>query len=221
MANLTLVIGNKNYSSWSLRAWLMLKQTGVEFEEVRIALDQPDTAERIRQYSPSGRVPVLLEGDLVLWESIAIGEYLAEQYPEAGLWPQERTARAIARAVSAEMHSGFLALRQQLPMDCRTRHKTWHISPEVQKEIDRISQLWQQCRRQFSHQDGNDAGWLFGRLTLADAMYAPVASRFVTYGVQLDLASQAYVDTLWALPAMQEWLTAAAMESEVIEQHKL
>ncbi|NJN85529.1 MAG: glutathione S-transferase family protein [Leptolyngbyaceae cyanobacterium SL_7_1] len=221
MANLTLVIGNKNYSSWSLRAWLMLKQTGVAFEEVRIALDQPDTATRIRQYSPSGRVPVLLDGDLVLWESIAIGEYLAEQYPEAGLLPKEKTARAIARAVSAEMHSGFLALRQQLPMDCRTRHQNWQIAPAVQQDIDRITQLWQQCRAQFRHQDGDDSGWLFGDLTLADAMFAPVASRFVTYGVQLDPASQAYVDTIWALPAMQDWLTAAAAELEVIEAHKL
>lgn len=218
---LTLVIGNKNYSSWSLRAWLMLKQAGVEFDQVRIPLDMPDTADRIRHYSPSGRVPVLHQADLVIWESIAIGEYIAEQYPNARLLPEEVHARAIARSVSAEMHAGFQALRAQLPMDCRTRHAKWQISPEVQRDADRIMQIWQHCRGQFSHQTSHPGEWLFGHFTLADAMYAPVVSRFVTYGVSLDATSQAYVDAMWALPAMQEWLAAAEQESEVIEEHKL
>lgn len=211
---LQLVIGNKNYSSWSLRAWLMLKQVGLEFEEIRIPLYQPQTRQQLAHYSPSGKVPVLIHETLVIWESIAIGEYIAELVPDR-LLPVDPAIRAIARAVSAEMHAGFLPLRMQLPMDCRTRHSDWCITPEVQQNIDRITAIWHQCRQQGKRTAAN-GDLLFGQFSLADAMFAPVVSRFVTYGVRLDPISQAYMDAVLSLPAMQTWLTAAEAEAETI-----
>ncbi|MBE9177580.1 glutathione S-transferase family protein [Oculatella sp. LEGE 06141] len=217
MAEFTLVIGNKNYSSWSLRAWLALKQADIEFNELRILLDQPDTRNRLLQQSPSGKVPVLRHGSLVIWESIAICEYIAEQRPDRHLLPTNRTARAIARAVSAEMHAGFAPLRQHMPMDCRARRPGQGLKPGVSENIERITTIWRDCRHQF----GNTGDFLFGQFTIADAMYAPVVSRFITYGVQLDECSQAYVEAMVALPAMQEWLLAAAAETEHIAESKL
>lgn len=212
----TLVIGNKNYSSWSLRAWLALKLTGVEFTEIRIPLDTPETRDCILQYSPSGKVPVLKHGDLLIWESIAICEYLAEQFPDRHLWPLSRAARAIARSVSAEMHSGFQTLREHMPMDCRGRYPGQGMTPVVAIDIQRITEIWKTCRQQF----GGDGDFLFGTVCLADVMYAPVVSRFITYGVQLGGVCQAYADALWNLPAFQEWLGAAAIEMEVITKLK-
>lgn len=210
--SLTLIIGNKNYSSWSLRSWLTLKQSGLEFEEVRIPLDLPDTTQRILEYSPSARVPALRHNDLSLWESLAICEYIAELAPDRSLWPADPAARAIARAVSAEMHSGFSDLRSHLPMDCRARRPR-AATPTVQRDIDRIFALWQTCRQQF----GSAGEFLFGDFSIADAMYAPVATRFVTYGVPLPPVAQAYIEAIWQLPAMQEWLKAAEAETEIIE----
>lgn len=216
MSPLTLVIGNKNYSSWSLRPWLAMKQAGLDFAEVRIPLDTPETRSQILQYSPTGRVPVLIHDDLTVWDSLAICEYLAEQF--VGRWlPEGREARAIARSVSAEMHSGFSHLRQHMPMDCRARLPGQGRAPGVQSDIDRITEIWQTCRQQF----GASGDFLFGQFTIADAMYAPVVSRFVTYGVELNEIAQAYADVIWALPAMQEWLTAAAAESEYLADSKL
>lgn len=209
---LILIIGNKNYSSWSLRPWLVLKQSGLEFSEVRIPLDLPDTTDRIRKYSPSGRVPVLRHNELTVWESLAICEYIAELAPDRQLWPADAAARAVARAVSAEMHSGFSDLRSQMPVDCRARRPRTATSA-VQRDIDRICNLWQTCRQEF----GGTGDFLFGNFSIADAMYAPVATRFVTYAVPLPPIAQAYVDSLWQLPGMQEWLTAAAAEAEVID----
>ncbi|MDX2217247.1 MAG: glutathione S-transferase family protein [Oculatellaceae cyanobacterium bins.114] len=217
MTHFSLVIGNKNYSSWSLRAWLTLKQSGLEFTEIRIPLDTPETHAQIAQHSPSGRVPVLIHNDLHIWESLAICEYITEQVPDRYLLPQDATARAIARAVSSEMHTGFQALRQHMPMDCRSRHPGEGRQPGVQSNIERITQLWQETRQRF----GAGGDFLFGQFTYADAMFAPVVSRFVTYGVSLDPVAQAYADAIWALPTMQEWLAAAEAEVEVIEDHKL
>jgi glutathione S-transferase len=217
MAELTLVIGNKNYSSWSLRAWLTLKQAGAAFDEIRIPLDTPDTHAQILQHSPSGRVPALHHGSLTIWESIAICEYIAELFPDRHLLPTDPAARAIARTVSAEMHAGFVPLRQYMPMDCRARRPGEGKLPGVQENIDRITHLWRTCRQQF----GSQGDFLFGHFTFADAMYAPVVSRFVTYGVSLDSVCQAYADAIWALPAMQEWLTAAEAETEHIAESKL
>jgi glutathione S-transferase len=214
MNDLSIVIGNKNYSSWSLRAWLVLKQTGAAFDEIVIPLDRPETKEKLRAHSPSGRVPVLKHGSETIWESLAIAEYLAELFPAARLWPAHPTARAVARAVSSEIHAGFVALRTHMPMEIRGRYSGKGCGRGVDKDIDRIADLWRACRNRF----GNDGDYLFGRFTIADAMYAPVVSRFITYDVELDDVSTAYRDAVWGWPAMQAWATAADDEPWVIEQ---
>lgn len=209
MSDLVLVIGSKRYSSWSLRPWLALKQTGTPFEELVVTLRQPDTKARILQHSPSGKVPLLKHGSLIVWESLAICEYLAELWPEAGLWPQDRVARAVARSVSTEMHAGFMALRQHLPMDVCASTPMAALAPEVMADVDRIQKIWRDCRDRF----GAGGPFLFGRFSIADAIYAPVATRFTTYGVELAPVCQAYVEAIWALPAMQEWKAAAEKET--------
>lgn len=211
MAQLTLVIGNKNYSSWSLRPWLAMRQAELDFAEIRIPLDLPTTSQAIRHYSPSGKVPVLLDGSLVVWESLAICEYIAENFAP-NLWPKNRQARAVARSVSAEMHAGFSFLRQNMPMDCRSRFPGEGLTLEVQADIERIAAIWRNCRHQF----GGWGKFLFGDFAIADAMFAPVVSRFFTYSVKLDPISQAYMEAIWSLPAMQEWLIAASEEVESI-----
>ncbi|MFQ6022496.1 MAG: glutathione S-transferase family protein [Acidiferrobacterales bacterium] len=209
-----IYLGNKNYSSWSLRAWLVLKHSGATFDESVIPLDQASTKERIRTHSPSGRVPVLRHGDYTIWESLAIAEYLAELFPSANLWPKQLTARAVARAVSAEIHAGFAALRAHLPMDTRARYPMKQSSAQVDADIRRIVAIWIDCRERF----GNGGDFLFGPFTIADAMYAPVVSRFVTYSVDLDPVAAAYREAVWQWPAMQEWVAAAQAEPWVIEQ---
>ncbi|HEY9904262.1 MAG TPA: glutathione S-transferase family protein [Candidatus Sericytochromatia bacterium] len=216
MTQLTLVIGNKNYSSWSLRPWLAMKQAGLDFAEIRIPLDAPMTYQEIRRYSPSGRVPVLLDGDVTVWDSLAICEYVAECFA-TNLWPEDRVARAVARSISAEMHSGFASLRENLPMDCRAQLCVLGINPAVQADIDRITTIWRECREKFAA-GGN---LLFGHFTIADAVFAPVVSRFITYQVKLDPVSQAYVEAVWTLPAMQEWVAAATNETESIPSLQL
>jgi glutathione S-transferase len=212
MADLTLVIANKNYSSWSLRPWLALKQMGVPFQEIRIPLRQPDTRARILEHSPGGKVPILKDGSIAVWESLAIIEYLAEKFPAAGLWPADPPARAEARSIAAEMHAGFAALRQQLPMDIRSR-KPLKADGAAEADITRILEMWRGARARY----GAGGPFLFGKFSGADAMYAPVATRFRTYGVALDEVTSAYVDAIFALPAMQEWVAAAATEAEVID----
>lgn len=207
MADLKLVIGTKTYSSWSLRPWLALRLAKAEFEEILIPLRRPETAETIRRYSPSGRVPLLIRGDLRIWDSLAICEYAAELFPAARLWPEDPAARATARAVSCEMHAGFAALRRDLSMNCRLRT---HLEPEAETaaEIARVTDLWRDCRARF----GSQGPFLFGAPTIADCMYAPVVSRFVSYGIALDPVTAAYRDAVLALPPMQDWLAAAAAE---------
>ena len=200
MSSLVLTIGNKNYSSWSLRAWLALKQTGQPFEEILIPLDLPQTRSQILQHSPTGLVPALKHGDIHLWESIAICEYLAETFPATKLWPQDTEARACARAVSAEMHAGFSPLRRHLPMDCRSHYPNHPIPLDVRANIDRIQQLWTLCRQTYSDRDPEkDAGFLFGSFTIADAMYAPVVTRFRTYDVTLDPICEDYAEAILSL----------------------
>lgn len=209
MQPFTLVIGNKNFSSWSLRAWLALKVAGVEFQEVNIALRQPDTKAQILKYSPSGMVPALVHGDTTVWDSLAICEYIAELFPEKKLWPEDQAARAIARSVSAEMHSGFLALRTNLPMDIQGFFKDFDVPADAQKNINRISYLWQNAREQF----GKQGDFLFGQFSIADIMYAPVVSRFHTYDVSLhSKVCKTYMDAVWNHPHMQEWVKAAQKE---------
>ena len=214
MADLTIYLGNKNYSSWSLRAWLVLKRTTVAFDEVVIPLYQPGSRETVLKYSPSGRVPALRHGDLTVWESLAICEYLAETFPNFALWPSDQAARARARSVSAEMQSSFRALREQMPMNVRSSFPGRGLAPEVQADINRIMSIWRDCRTRYGEGNGE---FLFGQFTIADAMFAPVVTRFRTYKTDLEREAEAYCDTIMALPAMQEWIAAAKNEPMIVE----
>lgn len=205
-----LVIGNKNYSSWSLRPWLLLRHHGVVFDEHRILLDTPQFAAEVAPWSPNGRVPALRHGEISVWDSLAICEYVSETFLAGAGWPDDAAARAQARAVSAEMHSGFQALRTAMPMNCRRRKPAAAASVETRHDIERVVALWNDCRRRF----GADGAFLFGGFSIADAMYAPVALRFLSYGVALDADARAYVDALLGLAALQEWLRAAEVETE-------
>ena len=204
-ASMTLVIGTKRYSSWSLRPWLAARMANVDFDEILIALRQPETKAEILRHSPSGKVPCLIHGDVTVWDSLAICEYLAELHPT--LWPEGREARAVARAVSAEMHSGFPNLRNTCSMDICALTPLAEVPPEVQTEIDRIRALWNDCRARFGAKAGGP--FLFGRFSVADAMYAPVVSRFTTFAIALDPVSRAYCDAIWSLAPMQDWKQAA------------
>jgi glutathione S-transferase len=214
MQQLTLVIGNKNYSSWSLRPWLVLRYFDIPFEEVRIPLYRAESAAALSQWSPSGLVPVLKHGDITVWDSLAICEYLQELYPGDPLWPTDRDVRAVARSVAAQMHAGFTALRQAMPMNCRETFPGQGLTTGSTADIQHVSAVWRQCRETF----GRDGNMLFGGFSIADAMYAPVALRFRTYGVKLDDVCESYVASLLSLPAMQEWVSAGRREEEVLEQ---
>ena len=217
MAEFKLIIGNKNYSSWSLRGWLALKKTGVDFEEILIPLHKPDTKEKIRAQSPSGWVPVLHGPDGPVWDSLAIAEYLADRFPAAGLWPADPAARAVARSIAAEMHSGFPALRRNYPMNMRATLPARPENPEAEADIARIEEIWTDCRRNF----GAGGPFLFGDFTAADAFYAPVVSRFATYGVAMGPVAEAYAEAVRDWPDMREWTDAAAAEPWVIEAYEV
>lgn len=214
MARLQLYIGNKNYSSWSLRGYLAVKASGLSFTETLIALRTEKTRQDILAGSPSGLVPAIVDGDIVVWESLAICEYLAEIAPAAGLWPTDPAARAHARAISAEMHAGFAALRRNMPMDITHDRRRESRADLVRDEIARIAAIWNEARSRFGTKDGGP--YLYGVFGAADAMYAPVATRFRTYGVQLDPVSSAYCEAIFAWPAFKEWEAAALAETAVI-----
>jgi glutathione S-transferase len=216
MADFTIYIGNKTYSSWSLRAWLMMKASGLAFEEVLIPLYQDGSRAELMRHSPSGKVPALRHRNRTVWDSLAIGEYLAEQAPQARLWPEDADARAVARSVSAEMHAGFATLRRLLSMNLRRTIRR-DIPPELQADIDRVTTIWRDCRRDH----GAGGAFLFGAFTIADAMYAPVVTRFRTYGVAIDREAQTYADAVWALPTLQDWIAAARNETMVVEAFEL
>lgn len=217
MADFKLYLGNKNYSSWSLRAWLVMKQCGVAFDEEVVPLREADTATAIRRHSPSGKLPALAVGELVIWESIAIAEYLAERFPDAKLWPADRTQRAAARACTAEMHAGFVELRKAVPMNCRHPVKLKSVSDAVQAEVDRLTQVWTDLRVRY----GASGAMLFGGFTIADAMFAPEVLRIAGAGLALTPPAQSYVDAVMALPAIAEWQTAAAAEPWLIPEFEL
>ena len=221
MAEFTVVIGNKNYSSWSLRGWLMAKIAGIEFEEIVIPLDLPDTQTAIRKHSPSGRVPVLLHRGLAVWESLAIAEYLNDLKPEAILWPSSAAARAHARAISAEMHAGFAELRNNMPMNIRASYPGKGMTPGVRADIERITGLWRDCRKRFAGAFQKDDGFLFGTFGAADAMYAPVVTRLRTYGVKVDSDGDAYCNAVLAHPAVKDWIDAAKHEPWLISAYEL
>ncbi len=218
MVDFTLILGNKAYSSWSLRGWLMVKLTGAAFDEVVVPLDRPETKAAIRAHSPSGRVPTLKTEGFAVWDTLAIAEYLHERFPEAGLWPEDPAARACARSATAEMHAGFPALRARLPMDLKRDPPGPGAGAAVDGalagEIARIVAIWSDCRAHF----GGAGDFLFGRFGAADAFYAPVATRFVTYGVALEGAAADYRDALVARPDLRQWIAAAKAEPWVIEE---
>ena len=222
MPDFSITLGNKNYSSWSLRGWLALKLTGAAFDERVIPLRRPETRSEILAVHPSGRVPILHvhgpEGDQDIWDSLAIAEYFAERFPDAGLWPADPTARAQARCVTAEMHAGFKALRTYLPMDLRTRDADTGARmlrmPKVGDDVARIVQIWEDCRERFGEAGGD---FLFGHPTIADTAYAPVATRFVTFGVELTGRAARYRDAIMAWPAMEDWTRAALDEPWTID----
>ena len=217
MADLTIYLGNKNYSSWSLRPWLVLKHTTIAFDEVVIPLYQPGSRETVLKYSPSGRLPALHHGATTVWESLAICEYLAETFPNFALWPTDPVARARARSVSAEMATGFHALREHLPMNVRSSFPSRGVTPEVQAEINRIMAIWRDCRTRVGEREGD---FLFGRFTIADAMFAPVVTRFRTYRIDLEREADTYCDRVMAMPAMQEWIAAAKNEPMIVEAYE-
>lgn len=205
---LKLVIGDKNYSSWSLRGALALDLTGAPYEEVAVRLFQPDSRSQLLAHSPAGKVPVLLTEEGLVWDSLAIAEYLAERFPEAHLWPRGQYARALARSVCAEMHSGFVALRSHMSMDLARDQALAGIPAEAQADIDRVSRLWADCRQRF----GQDGPFLFGHASIADAFFAPVAARLRSYRVALPDEAAAYVETIYQWPAFQRWYQAALQE---------
>lgn len=208
-----LIIGNKNYSSWSLRAWLLLSAYDVPFEQIRVPLFDQDTHAQLARYTDAGKVPVLHDGDTVVWDSLAICEYIGERYLQGRGWPADVQARAVARACAAEMHSGFFAIRGAMPMNCRATGRRVEIDTDLEREIKRIDAIWSGMRRRYA----GDGPWLFGVFSIADCMFAPVASRFVTYGVKVSSAGTAYMETLLDHPDVRRWYGQAAEEKEVID----
>lgn len=215
MDNYALIIGNKAYSSWSMRPWLLMKQAGLAFEETRISLYTDGAKETLLGHSGAGKVPVLRHAGVTIWDSLAICEYLAERHPEKRLWPADPAVRAHARSVSAEMHSGFTSLRSQMPMNVRKRIPK-AISAEAGADIARIQAIWQECRSRF----GTGGPFLYGTFSIADAMYAPVVTRFDTYGVDLAGAASAYAREILQLPAMRAWVEQAHAETEIVAQYE-
>lgn len=216
MTDFKLFIGNKNYSSWSLRGWLVIKKTGADFEESVLRLAVPETHHSISAHSPSGLVPALQWEGGTVWDSLAITEFLAERFPNAGLWPDDAEKRAVARSVTAEMHSGFSSLRGELPMNVRARYPGASYNEQTAADIARISDIWTLCRDRY----GSGGPYLFGEYSAADAFYAPVVSRFKTYGVNLDGDAQAYAEAAWNWPDMLEWIAAAEAEPYTVERYE-
>jgi glutathione S-transferase len=212
----TLVIANKLYSSWSLRPWLLLKQFGIPFEEIIIPLDRPDTKARVLEHSPAGKVPILVDGDVTVWESIAIMDHVGEAYG-APVWPADRKARAMARSVAAEMHAGFQALRSACPMNLGKKYAPKDRGEAVARDVARFARIVRDAR----DQHGKDGPFLFGAFSAADAMYAPLATRLDTYSIPLDAATRAYVDVVLALPAFQEWRSAALKETWTVDADEI
>ncbi|NDA46898.1 MAG: glutathione S-transferase family protein [Alphaproteobacteria bacterium] len=209
----SLTISSKNYSSWSLRGWLLCKMAGLDFEEVQLPTDDPDTRAELLLLSPSFLVPRLTHGPVKVWDTLAIAEYLAETFPDAGLLPLDPAQRAHCRAISGEMHSGFANLRAALPMNLQAHYPGFKIWTGAQADVDRVLSIWRDCLTTYG------GPFLFGKtLTIADAMYAPVCTRFVTYDVQLDPLCAAYRDRIIALPAMQDWKADAQSEPAELEE---
>ncbi len=209
-----LIMGNKNYSSWSMRPWIAMKVAGIEFDEEIIPLRQHDTKSQILMRSPAGKLPILMDGSVVIWESTAILEYLNDKFPEARLWPSDNAARAHARSVSNEMHAGFTALRRGLSMNIKRIPSAAQVSPDVQVDIDRIVAIWIDCRTRF----GRDGRFLFGAFSIADAMFAPVINRLSAYAVAVPVPVRSYMSSVMELPAWQQWTSEALSEHWSIDE---
>jgi glutathione S-transferase len=212
MDKLHLIIGNKNYSSWSLRPWLAMAMADLDFDETLIPLDTPDTKRQIAEHSGAGRVPILRHGNITIWETLAILEYLAETFPDSNFWPAAKAARATARAVSNEMHAGFTGLRNACPMNLRRQPKPIALSDEIRADIARIEDIWRDCRQAY----GKGEKFLFGKFCNADAMFVPVVTRFETYAIPVAKDTKAYMDALLATPAFQKWKAAALKETWIL-----
>jgi len=214
MANLTLLIGNKNYSSWSLRPWLYMMQLGIDFEEIRIPLYTPEMKSQLEPCFSDSKVPVLIDDGYSIWDSLAIMEYLADKFPENVSWPAYIKARATARSVSCEMHSSYMALRNEIAMNCRAEQHQPPLSMETQQDIERILALWRHCKRFY----GQDGKWLFSQFTIADAMFAPIAIRLHKVDYPMQEMEAEYMQTLYHNKHMQNWIKAGRAETEVIAQ---
>ena len=217
MAKLHLVIANKNYSSWSLRPWLAMTMADLDFDETMILLDTPDTRKQIAEHSKAGRVPILRHGKVTIWETLAILEYLAEAFPEKNLWPKAKAARAVARAISNEMHAGFSGLRNACPMNLRRPQKPVALNDETRADIARIEEIWRDCRKTY----GKGGKFLFGKFCNADAMFAPVVTRFDTYAIPVAKDTRAYLDTVLATKAFQKWKSAALKETWILPREEV
>jgi glutathione S-transferase len=211
-----LYILNKNYSSWSMRPWLLLEHLGIPFEEIKLSYNDPQFKARLREVNPAGLAPVLVDGDLAIWDSLAIVEYVAETFPDRGVWPADKRARARARSVCAEMHSGFQALRGTLGMNCELRMPTPPLDADARADVARVCDLWADCAR-FARGGGP---FLFGAFSAADAFFAPVVRRFVSYEVALPEAARRYVATIEVLPAMKKWMAAALAENDFVAHNE-
>jgi glutathione S-transferase len=216
MARLTLVIANKNYSSWSMRPWVLLREAGIPFEEIQLKFDDAGRIPGVERHSPTGQVPVLRVDGEPVWDSLAICETVAELFPDRQLWPREAAARRLARSICAEMHSGFRALRSAMPMNIRASHPGKGMSPAVQKDIDRVVAVWQDCRARF----GSGGPMLFGGFGVPDAMFAPIATRFATYAVSLPGAAKVYAESVLGLASVREWAQGARRETELVRAYE-
>ncbi len=211
-----LIIANKTYSSWSMRPWLVLKHFGIAFDEVLIpfgaTFDDPNWKAVVSQYTPAGKVPALVDGDVRVWETLAMIEYVAELYPQLAIWPKDPAARAMARAISSEMHAGFGALRNACPMNLGKKHFAKERGKSIADNVERVCELWKTAHGTF----GAGGQFLFGEFSAADAMYAPLATRLVTYSISVDVESQKYIDAIYALPAFVDWQKAALNERWIV-----
>lgn len=217
MSKLTLIIGNKNYSSWSLRPWILLRHHNINFTEKRVALFETTTANELAEYNSDYKVPVLKDDDLIVWDSLSILEYISETYLDGAGWPDNQSARAIARSISAEMHSSFVNVRTELPMNCRKKFNHIKLTQNAEREIERIKTLWRKCRQEY----GNGGEWLFGHFSIADAMFAPIALRFNGYNIPLEGIEADYIQSVLSHPEIIEWVDAGKRETEIIETDEI
>jgi glutathione S-transferase len=217
MTTLTLIIGNKNYSSWSLRPWIFMKHFNLEFTEQRIPLFTETTDQELEPYFSDYKVPVLMDGNVTVWDSLAILEYLSENYLDSKGWPEDAKARAVARSVSAEMHSSFVNVRSEMPMNCRKTFHNIKLSDAAAREVERIKTLWRKCRTEY----GGQGEWLFGQYSIADAMYAPIALRFAGYSIPLTGIEESYVSSVLGHPSTKQWIEAGKAEKEVIAEDEI